>query len=135
MGGDTTVLPTDVVGLQRLVIHLQDEIAHLNNKSELLQEELQLLRRKIFGRSSERFSDEDTLQGRLFDAAEAEDQQEQQSPDDESIVVTEHRRRKGGRKPLPADLPREEVIHDIAEEEKICSCGCSLVRIGEEVND
>jgi transposase len=30
-------------------------------------------------------------------------------------------------------LPREEVVHDIPEEEKKCSCcGAPLVRIGEE---
>ena len=32
-------------------------------------------------------------------------------------------------------LLREEVVHDIAESEKICSCGAPLVRIGEETSE
>jgi transposase len=32
-------------------------------------------------------------------------------------------------------LPREEVLHDIPEQEKICGCGQRLVRIGEETSE
>jgi len=53
----------------------------------------------------------------------------------EEIKVASHTRKKSGRKPLPDDLPREEVIHDIAEEEKTCVCGSLLSRIGEEVSE
>ena len=35
-----------------------------------------------------------------------------------------HTRRKRGRKALPENLLRVEVVHDLAEEEKTCSCGC-----------
>ena len=49
------------------------------------------------------------------------------------LVVPEHTRRRPKRKPLPEDLPRVEVIHDLNEEEKICACGAELSRIGEEV--
>jgi transposase len=55
--------------------------------------------------------------------------------EEESLVVPEHTRRKAKRKPLPEDLPRVEVIHDLEEEEKICSCGAHLSRIGEEVSE
>ena len=44
-------------------------------------------------------------------------------------------RKKRGRKPLPEDLPRLEVIHDLREEEKVCACGCELTKIGEEVSE
>lgn len=33
---------------------------------------------------------------------------------------------------MPADLPREEVIYDISEDEKQCDCGCELFHIGNE---
>jgi transposase len=35
----------------------------------------------------------------------------------------------------PSDLPRVEVIHDLAEEEKTCRCGTPLTRIGQEVSE
>jgi transposase len=53
----------------------------------------------------------------------------------ETITVPAHSRKKSGRKPLPDSLPREEVIHDISEEEKVCACGCQLTRIGEETSE
>ena len=53
----------------------------------------------------------------------------------ETLVVPEHTRRKPKRKPLPEDLPRVEVVHDLDEEEKVCACGANLSRIGEEVSE
>ena len=41
----------------------------------------------------------------------------------------------GGRTPLPEALPRVKVVHDIDEADKICTCGCRLTRIGEEVSE
>ena len=123
MGGHAAELPTDVQELHRLVINLQKE-------NELLHDELSLLRHKIFGRHSERFTPEDILQSSLFD------EPEQAAPGTEGSVevieVAAHQRGKRGRRALPSDLPREEVVHDIPEEQKWCSCGAALQRMGEE---
>ena len=54
---------------------------------------------------------------------------------EEEVEVPAHSRKKSGRKPLPENLPRVEVVHDIAEEEKVCGCGAALERIGEEVSE
>lgn len=51
------------------------------------------------------------------------------------MTVPEHQRRKRGRKPLPADLPRETVVHDIPEEQKVCVHGQERPMIGEEVSE
>jgi hypothetical protein len=68
MGGETAVLPADVQTLQRLVVHLRRENTFLLSKASVLEDELRLLRHKIFGRRSERFVEEQ-LQSRLFDEA------------------------------------------------------------------
>ena len=99
----------------------------------MLEEELRLLRHKIFGRRSERFSQEESKQSALFDEAEGTSEAPGQA--DATIEVAAHQRAKHGRRPLPADLPREEVVHDIPEAEKTCSCGQPLVRIGEEISE
>ncbi len=99
----------------------------------MLEDELRLLRHKIFGRLSERFSVEDLQQRNLFDEAETINQEQERKLPETKVDVSAHRRRKRGRKPLPPDLPREEVIHDISEDEKVYSCGSIMVRIGEEV--
>jgi transposase len=44
-------------------------------------------------------------------------------------------RNKPGRKPIDEKIPRQEVILDIAEEEKTCGCGSPLVCIGEDVTE
>jgi transposase len=96
-------------------------------------EEIQLLRRRIFGRRAEKLSEEDRRQLLLFNEAEeillaAGSRQ----PDEPTVEVRAHSRRKKGRKPLPPEIPRVETIHDISEEEKQCACGKQMVRIGEE---
>ncbi len=46
-----------------------------------------------------------------------------------------HTRKKRGRKAIPDDLPRIEVIHDVSEENKRCACGVQKSRIGEEISE
>jgi transposase len=142
MGGEAAVLPADVEGLRTLVIEQSKELRILKkenhvlvSKAEVLEDELRLLRHKIFGRRSERFSVEDLRQSSLFDEAEYGVEEQVRQLSEPAVEVSAYRRVKRGRKPLPADLPREEVVHDIPEEEKICACGASLVRIGEETNE
>jgi hypothetical protein len=56
--------------------------------------------------------------------------EEPQEP--ETIDVPAHRRIKSGRKPLPDDRPRIEVIHDLPEEDKVCQYGARLSHIGHD---
>lgn len=105
-------------------------IASLTEKNQYLEEYVRLLKKELFGRKTEKLPKEDVRQMRLFDEAEAIVEEEASA---ETLVVEKHARRKPGRKPLPRELPRVEVLHDLAESEKICACGARLVRIGEEV--
>ena len=67
----------------------------------------------------------------LFNEAEAI--AEAITPEQETVSYT---RRKPKRKPLPKDLPREVIIHDIAEEDKICDdCGHELHKMGEDKSE
>jgi transposase len=135
MGGAQAILPADVEGLQRLVITLRKEISYLTGRAGVLEEELQLLRHKIFGRRSERLTAEELRQSSLFDEAELIEQDQPKDLSEPAIEVAAHRRSKRGRKPLPAGLPREEVLHDIPEDQKVCSCGQRLVCIGQETSE
>ena len=88
------------------------------------------MRAQLYGRKTEKIPLEhrDTTLP-LFDMPEPEELPV------EEVEVPAHKRKKRGRKPLPKDLPRETVIHDIPEEEKVCACGATLERIGEEVSE
>lgn len=109
---------------------IERRYSELESRYESLEEEYRLLVFRRFGRSAEKI---ETNQPELFSEAERESAGEDRQ--DESIVVAEHSRRRRGRKPLDEHLPRVEILHDIAEEEKHCACGHELVRIGEEVSE
>lgn len=110
---------------------LQVEVSH----NRLLKEQIQLYKQKLFGRKSEVFSSETVDQAQLFNEAEAAAEEEKVEAA-ELITVPEHQRKKRGRKPLPDDLPREEIIHDLPEKEKQCACcGKALPEIGKEATE
>jgi transposase len=97
-------------------------------------EEIQLLRRRIFGRRAEKLSEEDRRQLLLFNEAEEIflAQGSAQPPDEQTVEVRAHSRRKSGRKPLPSEILRIVTLHDISDAEKRCACGQEMVRIREE---
>ena len=127
---DASSLPDNVDDLRDIIVSLKQEY---EAQISLLHEQIRHLRGKLFGRKADRYIEGGHEQMPLFDEAE----QVVSSSDDssEEVVVAAHRRKKRGRKPLPEDLPRVEVIHDLAEEEKVCACGSPLSRIGEEVSE
>ena len=86
----------------------------------------------MFGRKSEKLFG-GSPQLLLFDMPEIDPETEPET--EEKVGIEAHTRKKAGRKPLPESLPRVEVVHDIAEEEKVCDCGAAVERIGEEVSE
>jgi transposase len=52
--------------------------------------------------------------------------------EEEVVAPTKQR---GKRKPLPADLPRIEGIHELPDHELTCACGCRKHSIGEEISE
>lgn len=126
----------EVDALLRENTQLRRENAELIKRVVILDEQIAWFKRRFFSRSSEALSEEEQRQLRLFNEAEgsagvAEDQQTSQPP----IRIPEHTRGHAKRLPLPEALPREEVVIDIAEDQKSCLCGAELVRIGEEVSE
>jgi transposase len=99
---------------------------------ERLEMELRLLRQKMYGPKSERIVIDPEVQPHLFNEAEATEKEAEIA---EEIQVIQYERKKGGRRLLPDNLQRIDQVHDIAEEEKVCGCGCRLNCIGEEVTE
>lgn len=122
---ETDKLPEDVISLHKIIVDMRQEY-------RILEEQVRLLKAKLFGRKSEKIDVEASEQLQLFDEVEAI---REESPEPEEIRIPAHSRKRGGRRPLPEDLPRIEQIHDISDEEKVCACGSQLSRIGEEVSE
>ena len=135
-------LPESVSDLQEMVGKLHQKLENVEHKLEgaerennRLHELLRLMRAQKYSQRSERFGMEmENIQRLLFadmEAAKAKSADATEK-EPEEIVVPEHTRKKPGRKPLPEDLPRVDVVHDIPEAEKQCACGSIMSRIGEE---
>lgn len=119
------LLSASVVDSKKTIEQQQSYIA-------MLQEQLNLAKLRHFGRKSEKNIDNGQIEIALFDEAAEPANCEEIVEADETITVPEYKRKKSGRKPLPKDLPRVQQIYDIPDEDKVCSCGCVLTKIGED---
>ena len=121
---------------------LKAENEALAQRISRLEEELALATLHRFAPRSEKRTD------RLFNEAEQsalEGDGENGDEDDDDAVdlpdtglpeTEKPERKKPGRKPLPANLPRQRVEYDLADDQKICPC-CShrMHRMGELVSE
>lgn len=118
-------LPDDLVLLKALILQLQEENA--------------LLRHKLFSPKSERSpEDADSPQLAMFNEAEELSEALAAAPAEaeaEAEEVVAPVKRRGKRKPLPANLPRVKIVHELPEHELICACGACKQVIGAETSE
>lgn len=132
-------LPNDIDALKSLVAEqatiLNDFTARneqLESKILLLQEQLNLALARRYAASSEKISPDQVC---LFDESEVETPATDDT-DDDVIVVPAHTRKKRGRKQLPDNLPRVDVIHELPESERHCDHdGRLLTEIDEVISE
>jgi len=127
-------LPGDLAACHALIMQLLEQLDNSSRKLTQMEHQLQQLLRRMYGRSSEKI---DPKQMALF--AEMLKQLETQNPPAEeppraAPTTTNHKGH--GRRKIPADLPRERILHDLSEEDKPCPC-CGTRRevIGQEVSE
>ncbi|RDH42211.1 IS66 family transposase [Zooshikella ganghwensis] len=109
------------------------QLTTLREHIQWLEEQLRLSRYKRFASSSEKQSPDQVT---LFDEAEQlQDETSEQESDTTATTVMAHQRK--SRKPrIPEDWPREQIIHDLAEADKVCPHdGTYLVHIGDEIHE
>lgn len=138
-------LPDDPAALKALVRQQQEslasqddalarkdhEISELQAKLAWFEEQIRLARQSRFAASSEKNPLQESLP--LFNEAETLGEAAEEAETETQQITYTRRKPKGGRKPLPPHLPREEIRHDLPEQEQICECcGGALHCIGEE---
>ena len=147
----TADLPSDPEALRAFAAACQAELAATSAELKAAQLAVQLrtleieklkfqiakLRRMQFGRSSEKVTrqiEQLELQLEELETAEAE---EITQADAEERPAPVRARGKAKRKPLPEHLPREEVVHEPADN-SACSCpacGGGMAKLGEDVTE
>lgn len=100
-----------------------------------LTEELRYLKAFIFGQKTEKTPKPENSNQPLLPFPQEEVAAQISVPEQEKTIEIKAHSRKRGRKPLPADLPVQEVVVDIPDADKTCACGCQKARIGEETAD
>jgi transposase len=152
------ILPDDIATLKTLLLTQQTfhshaikeavaiavEAARLEAQAEMRRmiEQLVLARHRQFGVSSEQLSG----QARLFDEAEMLAQPSTEADDtallpletapaDQGSDSPDKKPGRGKRSPLPAELQRVDVLHDVPADQRTCPCGTPMVEIGEDVSE
>ncbi len=114
--------------LDTLVGRHANQLRYLEAKIAKYEEQLRSARAEQFAASSEQ-----SPQYALFNEAEQEVQTEAANAPAETIAVPAHTRKVPKRQPLPKDLPRVIVEHDL--DDKQCDCGAEKVRIGSKTSE
>ena len=131
MVGTADNLPDDVESLKKLLLAERSTTQRLQKQIDELFESIRLARHRRFGASSEKAPG----QGELFDEAENEAEAEENAPNPTDTQPAKTKAVKPARKPLPANIPRERNVIELPEEEQVCSCGCQLSEIGEDISE
>jgi transposase/uncharacterized coiled-coil protein SlyX len=106
---DGPPLPEDVASCHQIIRKLRSRVAELEAKVEQLERKLDALLKRSLSSRSER------------------SKQARQAQRD-AEVKTKKTCQPHGRSPLPADLPRREILHDLTDEQKLCPC-CRRERV------
>ncbi len=136
---DAARLPDNTAELKQIIIQLENnfriERKNLETKIDILLEEIELWKKRLFAPKSEKYDYD--KQGLLFNEAEMgyDKDTREIGKDITEIQVKEHKRKKRGRKKLPESLEREIVEIDIEDDEKICQAGKKRKFMGWEISE
>lgn len=123
----------DLETAQAVIATLAEQLDRSQREIDLLKRELEKLARRSFGPKSEKVDPR-----QLYLMLEALGIPVEKPLEDDACEIPRVIKRRGrskGRRSLPKNLPRERRVIDIAESEKLCSCGETKVKIGSAVSE
>ena len=122
-------LPTDLAAAHQVITKLQHEVDWLRHR-------LDALSRRLFGKKTEQLSpDQLTLAYEQLDN-EIDKARAPEEPDSVEAPCAGKSRPQRGRRAIPKNIRRIDVVVDIPEEEKTCAdCGVTRKQIGEEISE
>lgn len=131
---DVTIPDLDTA--RAVIASLEEQLTQSQREIAALRHEVDILCQRLFGKTSDRV---DPRQLKLALEQLANERGVVTEPVEmdsgETPVRGHSRRRPTGRRPLPPQLPRRRVEIDIADADKVCACGHTRTRIGEDVSE
>ena len=133
-------LPDDLETAHQLIRELLRTLAQQVHLNEKLQHQLEQLLRQRYGPKGERIDPAQLLlfaREILAQAEPAATPAATPGPVVDSTPTPPPPKKNGhGRKPLPANLPRKQIVHDVPPEQRACpDCGTERTCIGREVRE
>jgi transposase len=133
-------LPDDLAQCHRIIADLQSHVtelaATLEEEQRLrtrFQHQVEMLLKRLYGPRAERI---DPAQLVFFGEETAAAPAPEEVATEDEAPAPKPVKKGHGRKPLPKDLPRKRLVHDVPETEKTCpECATPKRRIGEEVRE
>lgn len=126
----------DLPTARALIATLQEQLTKSQREIAALRHQLDVLCRRLFGKSSEKVDPNQLTLALEQLANEPGAVTEPIEMDSGETPVRGHQRqRPTGRRPLPAHLARRRVDIDVADADKVCACGHPKTRIGESVSE
>jgi transposase len=128
-------LPDDPATLKHMILELLATLREERRDKEALRQRLDQLLRRLYGPRTERI---DPNQPGEAAPATADTQAAAPAAEPTAAEAAVRRRRRArphGRRPLPEDLPRRVVHHELTEAERLCGCGQVRVPIGVETSE
>ena len=115
------------------------ELASRERRIRLLEEALRVLQADRYGASREKLTVAPG-QSELFNEAEAIVELNDVLGVEVKLKATPLRESKPvsakpGRKAIAAHLPRVPVVHDVAQADRLCACGSTLIEIGSDISE
>jgi transposase len=127
-------LPDSIDELKQLLLKTVQEnnqvILSKDNEIQTLKDVILLLQRKKFAPSSEKITDQIDMFNEVESIELKNSNDSDDTQDDENTETITYERKKGKRAPLPPSLPREDIILDIPESEKV-----GMKYIGDEISE
>jgi transposase len=130
---DAASLPDDIDVLKRIILEQRAQLLSREVLLEKLKIELMRLKRMRFGRSSEQLDAKIAQLELTLEELEASEVQLAAPIATAAVAPPAVERTRPVRKPLPAHLPRERIVH-----QDLCSCsqcGGELKKLGEDVSE
>src|SRR5215470_15967608 len=130
-------LPTDPQALRELVVQLLSALQDKDRRIGQLSSQLEALRRRLFGRQSEKLDpDQLALDLGAWLTAQALQPSEQAAAEPSDDPPKDERKTSHGRRRLPRELTRQRTEYHPASANLTCSgCSGALKKIGEEVSE
>jgi len=124
-------LPNDLAQCHALIQEFATTLEEEQRLRKQFEQQVEHLLKRLYGPRAERI---DPAQLALFAQEMAAAPEAEVLPEENAPAP---KPRKGhGRKPLPKELPRKRIVHDVPAEQKVCpECGADKKCIGEDVSE